>query len=92
MPTQQATKTVCVPEALFDYWKPEDEVSRKLTELSVLELLREKRITSSRAAELLNVPIHDVLDLMGSHQVPYLDYAPGDVRAESALLAGAIGR
>ena len=87
MPIQQATKTVRLPEALFDYWKPEDEVARKLTELSVLELLREKRITASGAAELLGVPVHDVLDLMGAHRVPYLDYAEGDVRRESEALA-----
>lgn len=49
---QPATKSVRVPEALFEYWKPEDEVSKKLTELSVLELLRERRITASRGKHL----------------------------------------
>lgn len=87
---QPATKSVRVPEALFEYWKPEGEVSKKLTELSVLELLRERRITASRAAELLGVPVHDLLDLMGRNRVPYLDYAEGDVDREFKSLAKAL--
>lgn len=46
----------------------------------------------SRAAELLGAPVRDILDLMGAHQVPYLDYAEGDVRSEAKALADALGK
>lgn len=61
-------------------------VEKKLVQLSVLELLREKRITASRAAELLGMRLQDVLELMWRYKIPYLDYKKGEVKKEFEML------
>ena len=88
MPT---TTTFQLPQILFDYWKPKKKDQKKLNELYVLELLRQKKITASRAAELLNTPLQNVLNLMWEHKIPYLDYKKGEVKREFEMLQKAFG-
>jgi predicted HTH domain antitoxin len=45
---------------------------RKITESTVLSLFREEKITASRGAELLSIPIQDFMDLLNQNAL-YLD-------------------
>ncbi len=54
----------------------------KRTQTTVLEMVKNKRITSSRGAELLKIPLQDFLELMSQHHIPVLDYEPGEIRQD----------
>lgn len=92
MSASTITQTFSLPKALFDYWKSKKMVEKKLVQLSVLELLREKRITASRAAELLGMRLQDVLELMWRYKIPYLDYKKGEVKKEFETLKEAFDK
>ena len=61
-------------------------VEQKITEASVLALVREHKITASKGAELLAVPLQDFLELMSEHQIPVLDYRSGEIEQDLKAL------
>lgn len=64
------TLTLELPEELVSLLGTPEEVAVKATELLVLELLREARISQGTAARLLGVTRGRMLDLMAAHQIP----------------------
>jgi len=49
-------------------------LERDLIEMAVLELVRRKKISSRKGAELLNIDWQEFLDLMTKSRIPYFDY------------------
>jgi predicted HTH domain antitoxin len=64
-----------------------DALAKELRELWVLEHLREHHLSQGKAAELLNLPLADLLDLMGKHNISPFDYSPGELQDELRSLA-----
>ena len=58
----------------------------KATRSTVLEMVRSKQITSSRGAELLEMPLQDFLELMAQHHIPVLDCQPGEIDGDLKAL------
>lgn len=56
-----------------------ENAARRLDEVAVLDLVRERKISAARGAELLGMYIGDFLDLMGKHRVPYFTEEPRDI-------------
>ena len=54
----------------------------KATRSTVLEMVRSKQITSSRGAELLEMPLQDFLELMAQHHIPVLGCDSDEIRHE----------
>lgn len=80
------TQMLHLPQILFDYWRPKKVAEQKITEASVLKLVRKKRISFSRGAELLDMPLQDFFDLAAEHKIPYLDYEKGELKREVEAL------
>ncbi len=59
---------------------------KKITEASVLSLVREHKVTISRGAELLGIPIQDFLELMSKNRISVMDYEPGTLEQNLKVL------
>ncbi len=70
----------------------EEMTEGKMTQATVLEMVKNKRITSSRGAELLKIPLQDFLELMSQHHIPILDCEPGEISQEMKSLRKAFAR
>lgn len=58
------------------------QLGQRAKELIALELFREGRISTGKAAELLDIPKIDFIELLSGYRIPYLDQAPEDLKAE----------
>ena len=65
---------------------------KKNTEASVLALVREHKVTISRGAELLGVPLQDFLELMSEQCISVMDYDPGALEQDLKVLRKAFSR
>ena len=73
--------SVNVPEELIDLaGGTEDSVSDLLTQSAVMELVRRRRISAGKAAELLGVSRWDLPDLFRAYQVPAATFSADDLR------------
>jgi len=57
----------------------ESEVEFRVRQLIALELFREGRISSGKAAELLNISKLDFVGLLGQHGIPYFTETPEEL-------------
>ena len=48
-------------------------------EQAVVELYRERSISTGTGAELLRMPLYDFIQLLGQHQVSIFDYTPEEL-------------
>jgi predicted HTH domain antitoxin len=53
---------------------------KKITEAAVLSLFREEKITVSRGAELLGIPIQDFIDLLHKNGLTLCDDTPEEIQ------------
>lgn len=59
---------------------------KRITEAAVLSLFREEKITVSRGAELLGIPIQDFMDLLNQNGLPLDDVRPEDMEEDLKTL------
>ena len=71
-------------EVVTGFGWQETEVSHKVRETLVMELLRRHAISQGRAAELLQLNRWDLYEVMGRYQVPAIDMTPEELRRELA--------
>ena len=75
--------TVTLPDfILASFGWNESETPSRIREALVMELLRMDRITEADAALALDLDRWDLLDLMGTHQVPAIRITPEELTAE----------
>lgn len=82
MSTTKITQTLNILKLLFGYWKSKKTAERKITQAVVLELLREGKITSGKAAEFLNMSRWDFMKLMSEHNIPMADFNSGELESQ----------
>tara|TARA_Y100000310_G_scaffold218460_1_gene219762 strand:- start:7457 stop:7720 length:264 start_codon:yes stop_codon:yes gene_type:complete len=82
MPQPIPTTTFQLPQILFDYWKPKKKAEKKITEASVLELVKEKKISPGKAAELLNISRWNLMKLMSQHNLAIADFSPQELKTQ----------
>jgi predicted HTH domain antitoxin len=83
--TSRTSVTVDLPAELLDLLAPADgsrDAAARLSELAVIELFREERISMGRAARLLGFSPGAFVDLLGRHGVPYLDDSEEELRRQ----------
>lgn len=83
--TSRRTVTVALPEELLAVLTtdaPVGDVATRLSELAVIELFREERLSTGRAARLLGLTQSAFIDLLGRHGVPYLDDSEEELRQQ----------
>ncbi|MBM4167205.1 MAG: UPF0175 family protein [Ignavibacteria bacterium] len=67
--------SIQVPESVLSYWESERQLEQELSYLSVLELVREKKITSGKASELLDISRWEMAELLSQHDVPSSNFS-----------------
>ena len=60
----------------------EDELGPQLKKLIALELFREERISSGKAAEVLGLSKAEFIDLLDQHGIAYFTESPNELRAQ----------
>ena len=65
--------------------KRKRDVPAKLRELAVIELFREGRLSSGKAAELLGVERVEFFALLHQLGVPLIDHDPDELRRDMAM-------
>lgn len=73
-----------LPDEVFEekLWKDEKEAIVEIKRSAVLDLVRRKKISWRRGAEILGITYREFLDLMGEHQIPAFDYEEGWLEKE----------
>lgn len=75
-----------VPTGLLQYGLDQAEIEQRVTEWLVLSLFTEGRISSGKAARLLNIPRVAFLGLLRQRGIDYLNYTPDEVAEELAAV------
>ncbi len=77
-----------VPDEVFTkkLWKNEKEAVLEIKRSAILDLVRQRKISWRRGAELLGVTYREFLNLMGKHRIPAFDYEEGWLEKELSHL------
>ena len=75
-----------VPTGLLQYGLNQTEIEQRVTEWLVLSLFTEGRISSGKAARLLNISRVAFLSLLRQRGIDYLNYSPDEVAEELAAV------
>jgi predicted HTH domain antitoxin len=86
MTMTETTFQVHVPTPLLQYGFDQNEIQRRLTEWLVLSLFAEGRISSGKAARLLNISRIDFLALLRARGIAYIHYTPDELAEELAAV------
>ncbi|MBM4080950.1 MAG: UPF0175 family protein [Planctomycetes bacterium] len=73
-----ALKTVTISEELAQLLGPDERVPEAFTEAALLELYREHRISTGKAAELLGLSYRGFLELLQRKRIPVVTTPPRD--------------
>jgi predicted HTH domain antitoxin len=77
---------VRLPTPLLQLGLNREEVQRRVTEWLVLSLFTEDRISSGKAAQLLNISRIDFLALLRQRGIAYIDYSEDELADEFAAV------
>jgi predicted HTH domain antitoxin len=80
----EETILVRVPAPLLQYGLQKDEIERRVREWLVFSLFTEGRVSSGKAAQLLEIPRLEFLDLLHQRGIAYFDYSPEEMSEELA--------
>jgi predicted HTH domain antitoxin len=80
------TFQVSVPTPLLRLGLDQNEVQRRITEWLVLSLFTENRISSGKAASLLNMNRVEFLALLRARGIAYINYTPDELAEEFAAV------
>ncbi len=76
-----------IPLALLQFGLDQAEIQRRLKEWLVFSLFTEGRISSGKAASLLEISRVEFLALLRERGIAYLNYPPTELAAEFAAVA-----
>jgi predicted HTH domain antitoxin len=82
----EATFEVRVPVPLVRLGFDQNEIQHRLTEWLVLSLFTEGRISSGKAARLLNISRVEFLALLRARGIAYVNYTPDELSEEFAAV------
>jgi predicted HTH domain antitoxin len=81
------TVSVQMPQALlFEAGLSTKAAGEALLRAFVLSLYRQDRISSGKAARLLDVHRLEFIRMLAEEKIPYLDYTPEELEAEQDML------
>ena len=79
------------PEEISEKDLEDEEVQRRSKEGAVFELLRKKKISQGKAAELLGITRNELFDLMAKFDIPVIDMSEEELKKELAKSLGLKG-
>ena len=80
------TFEVRIPAHLLQFGFDQAEIQGRITEWLVLSLFTEGRISSGKAARLLNIPRIEFLALLRARGIAYVSYTPDELAEEFAAV------
>lgn len=81
-----------VPSRLLQLGISRDEAQQRFKEWLVLSLFVEERISSGKAARLLEISRLDFLAMLREYNIAYLDYSEDEIAEEFAAVAKLSGQ
>lgn len=78
----EATLEVRIPQSLLRYGLDQEDIQRRIGEWLVLSLFTEGRISSGKAARLLDINRIEFLALLRTQGIAYIDYTPEELAEE----------
>ena len=82
----ETTIEVHVPTHLLRFGFDQNEIQRRITEWLILSLFTEGRISSGKAARLLNLSRVEFLALLRARGIAYINYTPDELAEEFAAV------
>ena len=76
------TYEIRLPNSLSQYGFSEKEIQQRFIEWLVLSLFTEGRVSSGKAAKLLNMSRVEFLDLLRARGIAYINYTPEELAEE----------
>ena len=71
---------------------PEAQLEARILELVALELFRQERISTGKAAELLGISKWEFIQLLAQQNIPYFTESPEELAAEVAMASRLLKR
>jgi predicted HTH domain antitoxin len=71
-----------LPDESFGEGFDKEMFVAKVKEEAAMRLLKERRISQGKAAELLGISRHDLFDLMAIYEIPVIDMSPEELQQE----------
>ena len=85
----ETTLEIRVPTPLLQLGIPREDVQRRVVEWLVLSLFTDERISSGKAARLLEISRVEFLALLRQHGIAYINYSEDEL-AEEIDAAGSL--
>ncbi len=79
---QETTVEVRIPKSLMQFGLNQNDVQRQVNEWLVLSLFTDDRISSGKAARLLNISRVDFLALLQKRGIAYINYSEEELEEE----------
>ena len=86
----ETTLKIQIPTSLLQFGFDREDIQRRVTEWIVLSLFVEDRISSGKAAKLLNLSRVEFLALLRKRGIAYINYTPEELEEEFAAVQAAL--
>ena len=73
------TITVEIPDNVLSFWGEESDLSKTLSVLSVVELVRDRKLSAGKACEILGLSRWDFMSLLAHHNVPTANFSESEL-------------
>lgn len=84
---QDTTVEVRIPKSLMQFGLSESDIQRQINEWLVLSLFTDERISSGKAARLLEISRVDFLALLQKRGIAYINYSEEELAEEFTAVA-----
>ena len=78
---------IAVPEEIIDLLGSEDAARKEAQEAFVLNLVRRRKISKGKAAELLGISLWDLPNIAAQYQLPWFSYGLEEQEKDLKILS-----
>jgi predicted HTH domain antitoxin len=75
-----------LPQEVLDLLGSEEEARREAKMALVLDLVRRRRVSRAKAAEVLGLPLADFPKLIAEYEIPWFDYSADELESDLQAL------
>jgi predicted HTH domain antitoxin len=81
-----------LPQEILDLLGSEEDARREAKMALVMDLVRRRRMSRAKAAEVLGLPLVDFAKLIAEYDVPWFDYSAEDLESDLQALRSKTAR
>jgi predicted HTH domain antitoxin len=81
-----------LPQEVLDLLGSEEEARREAKMALVMDLVRRRRMSRAKAAEVLGLPLVDFAQLIAEYEIPWFDYSAEDLESDLQALRSKAAR